>query len=321
MKGEKYRFGANKYRYGFQSQEQDSELWEGAVTYKYRVEDPRLGRFFSVDPLYAKFPHNSTYAFSENRLLDAIELEGLEARLIITDQIVGYTPQHIYGDGEKALEKSAIVVPVYLVLLVDAQNPEIVVGYCGVTRDAFYSLGLNDENDKSKGVELANRACEPTKDKVYETQPLTYPTAELEAYALRENGKENIQCEPQSPENQIRNDGEPIDKPRYNVAQATGVMFHIGGWYAKGNTEKLGGSYGCFGFIEQDQIYATQADAQSMIDNNAMSAHGTSNLAYGQFIELVKNVQSSTNGAKTVQIELQKREGVNVKETISIPAK
>jgi RHS repeat-associated protein len=66
------------YRYGFQAQEQDSELWEGSVNYKYRVEDPRLGRFFSVDPLFRKYSWNSNYAFSENRLLDGIELEGLE---------------------------------------------------------------------------------------------------------------------------------------------------------------------------------------------------------------------------------------------------
>ena len=46
--------------------------------YKYRVEDPRLGRFFSVDPLYAKYPYNSNYAFSENIVINAVELEGLE---------------------------------------------------------------------------------------------------------------------------------------------------------------------------------------------------------------------------------------------------
>jgi RHS repeat-associated protein len=66
------------YRYGFQGQEEDAELWEGAVNYKYRVEDPRLGRFFSVDPLYSKYPWNSSYAFSENDLIACIELEGLE---------------------------------------------------------------------------------------------------------------------------------------------------------------------------------------------------------------------------------------------------
>jgi hypothetical protein len=51
------------------------------VTYKYRVEDPRLGRFFSVDPLFAKYAFNSVYAFSENRLIDGFELEGLETVL------------------------------------------------------------------------------------------------------------------------------------------------------------------------------------------------------------------------------------------------
>ncbi len=67
------------YRYGFQNQEQDEELWEGAVSFKYRVEDARLGRFFSVDPLNSEFPWNSTYAFCENKLIAFCELEGLES--------------------------------------------------------------------------------------------------------------------------------------------------------------------------------------------------------------------------------------------------
>jgi RHS repeat-associated protein len=65
-------------RYGFQGQEEDQEMWEGAVSYKYRVEDARLGRFFSVDPLYCKYPYYSSYQFSGNRLIDMVELEGLE---------------------------------------------------------------------------------------------------------------------------------------------------------------------------------------------------------------------------------------------------
>jgi RHS repeat-associated protein len=69
---------ADLYRYGFQDQETDKELWSGAVSYLYRIEDPRLGRFFSVDPLAPEYAHNSPYAFSENRVLDGIELEGAE---------------------------------------------------------------------------------------------------------------------------------------------------------------------------------------------------------------------------------------------------
>ena len=68
------------YRYGFQGQEMDDEIkGEGnSVNYKFRMHDPRVGRFFAVDPLASKYPHNSPYAFSENRVIDGLELEGLE---------------------------------------------------------------------------------------------------------------------------------------------------------------------------------------------------------------------------------------------------
>lgn len=77
MPGRKYQVG-NKYRYGFQSQEEDPELWGGAVSFKYRIEDPRLGRFFSVDPLASDYAFNSPYAFAENKIGLGIELEGKE---------------------------------------------------------------------------------------------------------------------------------------------------------------------------------------------------------------------------------------------------
>jgi RHS repeat-associated protein len=69
------------YRYGFQGQESDDEIkGEGnSVNYKYRMHDPRIGRFFAVDPLADKYPHNGPYNFSENRVIDAVELEGLES--------------------------------------------------------------------------------------------------------------------------------------------------------------------------------------------------------------------------------------------------
>jgi RHS repeat-associated protein len=73
--------GQNGYRYGFQGQEKDDEISGNTGThyaYKYRMYDARIGKFFSVDPLNSKYPWNSSYAFSENRVIDGIELEGLE---------------------------------------------------------------------------------------------------------------------------------------------------------------------------------------------------------------------------------------------------
>ena len=42
------------------------------------MHDPRVGRFFAVDPLTHKYSWNSPYAFSCNRVIDGVELEGKE---------------------------------------------------------------------------------------------------------------------------------------------------------------------------------------------------------------------------------------------------
>ncbi|MDD3740346.1 MAG: hypothetical protein PHH30_03820, partial [Bacteroidales bacterium] len=81
----------NEYRFGFQGQEKDDE-WTGQtgshLNFKYRMYDARIGRFFAIDPLAAKYPYNSTYAFSENRVIDCVELEGLE-RMYYSLKIAG----------------------------------------------------------------------------------------------------------------------------------------------------------------------------------------------------------------------------------------
>ena len=82
--------GSNDYRFGFQGQEVDNEVkGDGnSVNYKYRIHDPRLGRFLSIDPLFKDYPWKSPYAFSENRVIDMIELEGLET----FDPDLGFKP-------------------------------------------------------------------------------------------------------------------------------------------------------------------------------------------------------------------------------------
>lgn len=68
------------YRFGFNGIEKDDEIKGSGNSYsfEYRVHDSRTGRFFSVDPLFKNYPWNSTYAFAENRVIDGIDLEGLE---------------------------------------------------------------------------------------------------------------------------------------------------------------------------------------------------------------------------------------------------
>ena len=82
---------SSDYRYNFQNQEFDQET--GWVNYKYRMHDPRTGRFFAVDPLTGKYPYYSPYQFSGNRVIDAIELEGLEpAEIIVYNNPFNSTP-------------------------------------------------------------------------------------------------------------------------------------------------------------------------------------------------------------------------------------
>ncbi|GEQ85383.1 hypothetical protein ULMS_08910 [Patiriisocius marinistellae] len=68
------------YRYGFQGQEMDDEIkGEGnSLNYTFRMHDPRVGRFFAVDPLTAEYPHYTPYSFSGNKVIAHFELEGLE---------------------------------------------------------------------------------------------------------------------------------------------------------------------------------------------------------------------------------------------------
>jgi len=76
---------SSAYRFGYQKQEIDKELWGGALSFNYRVEDSRLGRFFSVDLKASKYPYLSPFTFSANRVIDGIEYEGLEVVLLHGD--------------------------------------------------------------------------------------------------------------------------------------------------------------------------------------------------------------------------------------------
>jgi len=71
---------SNAYRYGFQGQERDDEIKGrgNSLNYKYRMHDPLVGRFFAVDPLAKKYPWYTPYSFSGNKVIQFIELEGLE---------------------------------------------------------------------------------------------------------------------------------------------------------------------------------------------------------------------------------------------------
>ncbi len=73
------------YRYGFQGQEMDNEIkGEGnSINYTFRMHDPRIGRFGSIDPLSIGYPYYSPYSFSGNKVIAFGEIEGLEEGWVI----------------------------------------------------------------------------------------------------------------------------------------------------------------------------------------------------------------------------------------------
>ena len=72
----------------FQEQRFDNDFGVNYIQFKYRSHDPQIGRFIQIDPISDDYRYNSTYAFSENRVTDGRELEGLE-----------YVSMHHYAKG------------------------------------------------------------------------------------------------------------------------------------------------------------------------------------------------------------------------------
>lgn len=75
------------HQYKYQGQELQDELGLNWDSFKYRNYDYAIGRFMSIDPFAEQYSYQSPYNFSENRVVDAWELEGKEAKIISEKQV------------------------------------------------------------------------------------------------------------------------------------------------------------------------------------------------------------------------------------------
>ena len=66
------------YRRGFNGMEKDDEFKGkgNSLNFEYRMYDPRVGRFFVIDPLSFKHPYLNPYQFTGNNPIKFIEIEG-----------------------------------------------------------------------------------------------------------------------------------------------------------------------------------------------------------------------------------------------------
>lgn len=62
----------------FVTQELQDDIGIEWYQFKYRNHNPQIGRFIQIDPVAGAYPHNSTYAYAENRVISGIDAEVLE---------------------------------------------------------------------------------------------------------------------------------------------------------------------------------------------------------------------------------------------------
>ncbi len=77
----------SSYLFGFNGKESDDEVSGDGNQYDYgfRIYNPRLGRFLSVDPLTKQYPWYTPYQFAGNIPIAGIDLDGLEFKIVIRE--------------------------------------------------------------------------------------------------------------------------------------------------------------------------------------------------------------------------------------------
>jgi hypothetical protein len=251
------------------------------------MHDPRVGRFFAVDPLTAKYPFYSPYAFSGNRDIDAIEIEGKEPRIVVTDIITGYTYTRVYGAGNVR----EMVIPTYhaYVEYKNGKGETTTIQDFHVTRDGWFDMGT----DKDNNVILYNRSSDPSPNnkKIYiqNEKPEQYgdgtpsftltpihspiPDEYNKAYFFQGEAEQSL-----SP-----------DVIRYG-GTSQGSQFHVGGVYIKigDNKLSLGGTYGCYGIVDPSQVVKTE---DFKYNTETMSPSNAEMIEFGEAIHKAQELQ------------------------------
>jgi RHS repeat-associated protein len=74
-------YNSKEYRYGYNGKELDKEgMGGGGSTYDYgfRIYNPQIAKFLSVDPLSPQYPFYSPYQYAGNKPIKFVDVDGLE---------------------------------------------------------------------------------------------------------------------------------------------------------------------------------------------------------------------------------------------------
>ncbi|MEJ8590885.1 hypothetical protein JSO54_06520 [Riemerella anatipestifer] len=143
-----------------------------------------MGRFFNIDPLSEKYAYQSHYNFSENRVVNARELEGLEAVLIndntvewrvkVENNLGYYYSETLLKDAGGILSQNGLTVKViedsnakFTVNLSPAiiQNTKdglvVINGYTQMDGNVYDGTVVSKDNPRTLAHELGHKAGLP----------------------------------------------------------------------------------------------------------------------------------------------------------------
>lgn len=133
------------HRFGFNGKEIDSEVAGNGNSYDYgfRIYNPRIGRFLSVDPLTKTFPMLTPYQFASNTPIMAIDLDGLEAKIVIRSQANSYREPIVLSRTDFSMTAWQAIQNAYMAISQDATWAQ------SKTRDSYLSNPVFKKNDGS----------------------------------------------------------------------------------------------------------------------------------------------------------------------------
>ncbi len=105
----------DNYRYGFNGKENDTETL--TQDYGFRIYNPTLGKFLSVDPLTKSYPWYTPFQFAGNKPIWAVDLDGLEELFVTKRYANGKFVEEIitgFEPGDKPYRKITTTAEIYL---------------------------------------------------------------------------------------------------------------------------------------------------------------------------------------------------------------
>ncbi len=157
------------YRYGFNGKEMDNEVkGEGAqYDYGFRIYDPRLGRFLSVDPLFKTYPWYTPYQFAGNKPIIAVDLDGMEEMETNTIEMFVFK----IDAGLEDAARSASANPKAIAMLQQQSWNKIIVDINNIAQQQFDPNNNIDPNfgNRVKEATLSYLRSDPSNLTAYNT--------------------------------------------------------------------------------------------------------------------------------------------------------